>query len=250
MSRFTDKVVLVTGASSGIGAATAKRLAAEGARVFGIGRNQEGLNATQEAISSAGGTAHMATVDITNAQACHNAVTACVEQYGRLDVLINCAGRHIYRPLHDITEEQWLSDMATNLGGNFFLCQAAIPCLIDTGGNIVNISSLAGVEGQTYSATYCSAKHGVIGLTRALAVEFARENIRINAICPGGTNTPQLANIAMPEGADMDLIMRAACLRGMSEPEDIAALIAFLASDDAKAIHGAVYMVDQGKTSG
>ena len=248
MSRFTNKVVLVTGASSGIGSATARRIASEGGLIFGIGRDESGLASTAEAINQAGGTISVSQCDITIPQACKQAVSDCMAHYGRIDVLINCAGRHVFRALHEITEDTWLSDIATNLGGSFFLSQAAMPELIKNNGNIVNVGSLASVEGQPYSATYCSAKHGIVGLTRSLALEFINESIRINAVCPGGTNTPQLEKVGMPENADFDLIMTAAGKRGMSEPEDIAAVIAFIASDDARAIHGAVYMADLGKT--
>lgn len=250
MSRFQGKVILITGASSGIGAATALRLASEGGKIFGLGRSESGLAETARAIEEAGGIGTTYSADIGKSAECQAAVAACLDHYGRLDVLINCAGGHIFRALHEITEETWLEDLSINLGGAFFLSQAAVPELLKTGGNIVNIGSLASVEGQAYSATYCSAKHGVLGLTKALAVEFLNENIRVNAVCPGGTNTPQIGKVGMPDGADFDLIMRTAGARGMSEPEDIAAVIAFVASEDAKAVHGSVYMSDQGKTSG
>ncbi|MFT4613648.1 MAG: meso-butanediol dehydrogenase/(S,S)-butanediol dehydrogenase/diacetyl reductase [Bacteroidia bacterium] len=250
MQRFSDTVALVTGASSGIGAATAKRLASEGASVYGIGRDTEGLATTAADIQADGGEIQTQVCDITSAQECQNAIAQCIQSHGRLDVLVNCAGRHVFRPLHTITAELWREDLATNLGGAFFLCQAAMPTLLEHSGAIVNVGSLASVEGQPYSATYCSAKHGLIGLTKSLAVEFAKSGVRVNALCPGGTNTPQISNVGAPEGADWDLILRSAGLRGMSEPEDIAAVIAFLASADAKAINGAVYMVDQGKTAG
>lgn len=248
MSRFENKVVLVTGASSGIGAATAKKLAAEGGSIFGIGRDQAGLADTAQRITQEGGTIHTAQCDITQPQACKQAVEQCIARYGRLDVLINCAGQHVFRRLSEITEETWQADIATNLGGSFFLSQAAVPELISNNGNIVNVGSLASVEGQPYSATYCSAKHGIVGLTKALALEFINDSIRINAVCPGGTNTPQIGKVGIPEDADIDLVMTTAGKRGMSEPEDIAAVIAFIASDEARAIHGSVYMADQGKT--
>ncbi|MFK7977337.1 MAG: SDR family NAD(P)-dependent oxidoreductase [Halioglobus sp.] len=248
MSRFVEKVVLVTGASSGIGAATAKKIASEGGRVFGLGRDESGLGATLESVESAGGDMAVAQCDITVPAACKGAIEQCLAHYGRLDVLINCAGQHVFRPLSDITEETWHADIATNLGGSFFLTQAAMPELINNNGNVVNVGSLASVEGQPYSATYCSAKHGLIGLTKSLALEFINESVRINAVCPGGTNTPQIGKVGMPENADFDLIMTTAGKRGMSEPEDIAAVIAFIASEDAKAVHGAVYMADLGKT--
>lgn len=250
MTRFTDTVALVTGASSGIGAATAVRLASEGAMVYGLGRDKEGLQATAASIEQAGGNCTMMSCDIANPQACREAVAACLDTFGGLDCLINCAGRHKFRALQDISDQDWLADLATNLGGTFFLSQAAMPALLERKGNIVNVGSLASVEGQPYSATYCSAKHGVIGLTRALALEYAKSGVRINAVCPGGTNTPQIGKVGIPDDADFDLVMRAAGMRGMSEPQDIAAVIAYLASADARAVHGAVLMADQGKTVG
>ncbi|MBT8138879.1 MAG: SDR family oxidoreductase [Gammaproteobacteria bacterium] len=248
MKRFENKVALVTGASSGIGSATAVRIASEGGLIFGLGRDEKGLAATAAAINEKGGSIATFRCDITVPEACRDAVAECISHYGRIDILINCAGGHIFRALHEITEATWLGDIATNLGGCFFLSQAAIPELIKNNGNIVNIGSLASVEGQPYSATYCSAKHGIIGLTKSLALEFINESIRINAVCPGGTNTPQFEKVGMPDNGDIDLIMTTAARRGVSEPEDIASVIAFIASDDAKAIHGAVYMADLGKT--
>lgn len=210
--------------------------------------DQKGLDKTASEITESGGTIHTSICDITVPAKCREAVQDCINLHGRIDVLINCAGGHVFRALHEITEEAWLGDIATNLGGAFFLSQAAIPELIRNNGNIVYIGSLASVEGQPYSATYCSAKHGIIGLTKSLALEFINQSIRINAVCPGGTNTPQFGKVGMPDGADIDLIMTTAAKRGFSEPEDIAAVVAFIASDDAKAIHGSVYMADLGKT--
>lgn len=251
MARFTGKVIFVTGASSGIGAATAIRIASEGGKVFGIGRDQDGLKQTQQKIASEGNNkAEMRACDITQPQACRDAIEACVKHYGQLDAVINCAGQHKFRPLSTITDELWFQDIATNLGGAFFFTQAAMPHLEKTAGNIVNIGSLASVEGQPYSATYCSAKHGLIGLTKALALEYIKSDVRINAVCPGGTDTPQIGKVDIPADADFDLVMKSAGFRGMSQPEDIAAVIAFVASDDAKAVHGVTYMADQGKTAG
>ncbi len=248
MSRFNNKVVLVTGASSGIGASVAQRIASEGGHVYGIGRDADGLATTSAAVDEADGTIVTGQYDITSGDQCRNAVADCIAQFGKIDSLINCAGRHQFRTLDEVTDDNWWNDIATNLGGTFFLSQAAIPALIKTSGSIVNVGSLASVEGQPYSAAYCSAKHGIVGLTRALALEFVKEPIRINAVCPGGTNTPQQQKVGMPEAADFDLIMTAAGKRDMSEPEDIAAVICFVASDDAKAVHGAIYMADCGKT--
>jgi meso-butanediol dehydrogenase / (S,S)-butanediol dehydrogenase / diacetyl reductase len=139
------------------------------------------------------------------------------------------------------------ADLAVNLNGPFFLSRAALPHLLERGGNIVNVSSIAGLEGQAYSAGYCAAKHGLIGLTRAMAMEFTGKSLRVNAICPGGMMTPQVTGFTFPDGVDFDLVMKVASPRGLMEAEDVAKMVAFVASDDASAIHGAVYSVDNGK---
>jgi NAD(P)-dependent dehydrogenase (short-subunit alcohol dehydrogenase family) len=177
-------------------------------------------------------------------------VEQCVQRFGRLDVLVNAAGFHQMRHTAEVTDVDWAYDLAANLSGPFYLCRAALPHLLAAGGNIVNVSSVAGVEGEVYSAGYCAAKHGIVGLTRALAVEFTRERLRVNVVCPGGMLTPQVTEFAAPENADFKLIMRIAAPRGLMEPVDVATVIAFLASDDAAAVHGAVYVIDNGKLAG
>jgi len=250
MQRFTDKVIFVTGASSGLGAATALRFAREGGRVFGIGRNEAGLAALREQVAAEGGEVRTAIVDIADPAQCRAAIQQCVDAFGQLDALINAAGRHAFRHTEQITEEQWFEDLAVNLNGPFFLSQAALPHLLARKGNIVNVASIAAQQGQPYSAAYCSAKHGLLGLTRALAMEYMKTELRVNAICPGGMDTPQVRNIEIPPDVDFELVMRSAGLRGMMPAEEVAAVIAFLASDEAKAIHGSVYLVDSGKTVG
>lgn len=246
MTDLSGKVALVTGASSGLGAATAQLFARRGASVFGVARDTERL-ATVFADVPGG---RFADIDISTAQACTAAVQQCVEQFGRLDVLVNVAGAHQMRHTLDVTDDEWARDLAVNLSGPFYLCRAALPQLLETAGNIVNVASIAGVEGQAYSAGYCAAKHGLVGLTRSLAVEFTAEKVRVNAVCPGGMLTPQVTNFQLPEGADVNLVMRVASPRGMSAPNDVAEVIAFLAGDAAAAVHGAVYMTDNGKTAG
>ena len=246
MSQLQGKLVFVTGASSGLGAQTAQLLSRQGATVFGIGRDAERLAAVFADIENG---SH-AVVDIATAQACKDAVEQCVQELGGLDVLINIAGRHQMRRTESMTDDDWDQDLAVNLNGPFHLCRAALPHLLERGGNIVNVSSIAGVEGQAYSAGYCAAKHGLIGLTRALAVEYTADRLRVNAICPGGMLTPQIEQFTAPENPNYDLIMRTASPRGIMQPLDVANVIAFLASDAAAAVHGAVYRVDNGKGAG
>ena len=246
MSTLEGKIAFVTGASSGLGAETARLLSRRGATVFGIGRD------TARLAEVFGDVAHgtYASVDIASAQACGDAIEQCVRELGGLDVLINIAGRHQMRRTESMTDDEWTQDLAVNLNGPFHLCRAALPYLLERGGNIVNVSSIAGVEGQAYSAGYCAAKHGLIGLTRALAVEYTADRLRVNAVCPGGMLTPQIEQFTAPENPNYDLIMRTASPRGMMQPLDVANVIAFLASDDAAAVHGAVYRVDNGKGAG
>lgn len=247
MSSLSGKVALITGASAGLGAATVKVFAERGASVFGIARDAERMATVfADAYGDEPGGA-FAAVDISTADACRQAVEDCIAQFGRLDVLVNVAGFHVMRHTLSMTDDDWDRDLAVNLNGPFYLTRAALPQLLENGGNIVNVSSIAGVEGEIYSAGYCAAKHGLIGLTRALAVEYTKEKLRVNAVCPGGMLTAQVTEFAAPENADWDLIMRIAAPRGFMEPRDVANVIAFLASDDAAAIHGSVYRVDNGK---
>ncbi|OBH55801.1 oxidoreductase [Mycobacterium colombiense] len=246
MAALQGKVALVTGASSGLGAETAKLFSREGATVFGIGRDTGRLTDVFTDIEHGG----FASVDIGSVQACRDTVEQCVRDFGGLDVLVNVAGRHQMRRTESMTDDDWEQDLAVNLNGPFYLCRAALPHLLQRGGNIVNVSSIAGVEGQAYSAGYCAAKHGLIGLTRALAVEYTADRLRVNAVCPGGMLTPQIEQFSAPDNPNYDLIMRTASPRGMMQPLDVANVIAFLASDAAAAIHGAVYRVDNGKGAG
>jgi meso-butanediol dehydrogenase/(S,S)-butanediol dehydrogenase/diacetyl reductase len=246
VTSLNGKVALITGTSAGLGAATAKVFAERGASVFGIARDAERMETVFADVP--GG--KFSSVDITTPAACRAAVAACVTAFGRLDVLVNVAGFHKMRHTQTMSDDEWEQDLAVNLHGPFYLSRAALPHLLEVGGNIVNVASIAGVEGEVYSAGYCAAKHGLVGLTRALAIEFTKEKLRVNVVCPGGMPTAQATEFEAPDGADWDLIMRIASPRGFMETADVAKVIAFLASDDAAAIHGAVYRVDNGKGAG
>ncbi len=246
MAALHGKVALVTGASSGLGAQTATLFSREGATVFGIGRDSARL---ADVFGGVDGGAY-ASVDVASPQACRDAVEQCVREFGGLDVLVNVAGHHQMRRTESMSDDDWAQDLAVNLNGPFFLIQAALPPLLERGGTIVNVASIAGVEGQAYSAGYCAAKHGLVGLTRALAVEYTADRLRGNAVCPGGMLTPQIEQFSPPDNPNYDLIMRTASPRGMMQPLDVAQVIAFLASDAAAAVHGAVYRVDNGKGAG
>ena len=244
---LAGKVALVTGASSGLGRAVTEILHRRGAQVFGIARDKEKLRQSMVEVVGADGERRFAATDVSDSAQCDAAVQACVDELGGIDILVNVAGSHSLRHTADIADSEWAHDLAVNLNGPFFLSRAALPHLLERGGNIVNVSSIAGLEGQAYSAGYCAAKHGLIGLTRAMAMEFTGKSLRVNAICPGGMMTPQVTGFTFPDGVDFDLVMKVASPRGLMEAEDVAKMVAFVASEDASAIHGAVYSVDNGK---
>jgi meso-butanediol dehydrogenase/(S,S)-butanediol dehydrogenase/diacetyl reductase len=164
-------------------------------------------------------------------------------------VLCNIAGIFISRRLTDIQEEEWNRMVGINLNSVFFLSQAAMPHLIETKGNIVNMASTAGLVGQVYNAMYCATKGAVVMLSKSMAVEYARAGVRVNAICPGGVNTPLAANLTLPEDPDMDLFMRLMPLLDIAEPEEIASAIAYLASDEARYVTGTAFAIDGGQTA-
>jgi meso-butanediol dehydrogenase / (S,S)-butanediol dehydrogenase / diacetyl reductase len=244
--RFEDKVALVTGAGSGIGRAIALRLSGEGCSVFAVDIDGERLDRMQD---SARETVVVHQADLADEDACPSVVAACLERFGRLDVLGNIAGIYIAEHTPKMTREQYRRLMAVNLDAYFFLAQAAIPHLLEAGGSIVNIASNAGLQGVPYSAAYCMSKGGVVQLTRSLAVEYLKTPLRVNAIAPAGTNTGIPATISFPEDIDPDLAGRMAGHRGMAEPEEVAAVFAFLVSDEARSVTGAVYTVDNGLTA-
>jgi meso-butanediol dehydrogenase/(S,S)-butanediol dehydrogenase/diacetyl reductase len=250
MTTFTGRSILVTGASSGLGAATVRRFAAAGGRVFAASRDQAKLAEVAASCEDLPGEVRFGVLDVTSPADCRAAVAAAVEAFGRLDVVVNNAGRHDFRVTTETTEEEWAHDLALNLSGAFFVAQAAIPHLLEVGGNIVNVASVAGLMGEAYSAAYTASKHGVVGLTKALAVEYLNTPLRVNCVCPGGMDTAQVQTIAVPEGADWELIMRVAAKRGLMTADSVAAVIAFLASDDASAVHGSIQAVDQGHLAG
>ncbi len=247
---FAGRSILVTGASSGLGAASVRRFAAGGGLVYAASRDQDKLAEVAASCADLPGEVRFGPLDVASPSDCRAAVAAAVDAYGRLDVLVNNAGRHDFRITTDVTEEEWDADIALNLSGAFYLCQAAIPHLLESSGNIVNVASVAGVMGEAYSAAYTAAKHGIVGLTKALAIEYLNAPIRVNCVCPGGMDTPQVATINVPDGADWELILRVAAKRGMMTADSVAAVIAFLASDDASAVHGSIQMVDQGHLAG
>ena len=245
MKRFEGKVALITGAGSGMGRAITRRLCGEGASVLAVEIDESRLD---ETLGLVGETVAGHAADVADPDACLAAVAACVQRFGRLDVLGNVAG--IYRAAHTtaMPRDEYRRVMSVNLDGPFFLSQAAIPHLLASGGNIVNIASNSGIQGVPYSAAYSASKGGIVQLTRSLAVEYLKTPLRVNAIAPAGTNTNIATNVSFPADMDPDLAARMAGLRGMTEPDEVAALFAFLASDEARSVTGALYTIDNGIT--
>ena len=250
MNRFEGKVAIVTGAASGIGRATTLRLASEGAKVFGTDLNAEGLAETETLAKDAGGVVHVATCDVAQREQCFESVRTAVDTLGRLDVLANVAGLVRFAHSHEMSEADWSLTLGVNLSGTFFMCQAAIPHLLETGGNIVNIASNAGIMGQAYTVAYCASKAGVVNMTKALAMEYMKQGIRINAVAPSGTATNLARNVTFPEDLDSQLMGRYMGMRPLSDPAEIAGAVAYLASDEAKSVHGSIFSIDNGVTSG
>ena len=250
MGRFDGRVALLTGAASGIGRATALLMAADGAAIAGFDRDGDGLAAVAAEVADAGGNMTTTVGDVSDRGCCRTAVDEAVSSHGRLDVLANIAGVAWSEHVADATEETWNRMLGVNVSGVFWCCQAAIPHLLETHGNIVNIASNAGLMGQAYTVAYSATKGAVVNMTRALAMEFIKQPIRINAIAPGGVDTAMTRNYSMPEDLDFSLMQPYIGFRGMADPAELANVIAFVASDEASRIHGAIISVDGGLTAG
>ena len=249
MNRFTDKVAFLTGVASGVGRSTAIRLASEGASVFGVDVDEAGLAETLATVTDAGGSMTTRVVDVADVEQIKAAVAECGAEFGGIDVVGNIAGIAKQHHLADVSEAEWDLMNAINLKGPFFIAQATMPHLIERSGTLINIASNAGLMGQAYTVPYCATKGGIVNLTRALAMEFVKTDVRVNAIAPGGIDTPLVHNFELADDIDFNLMQNHIGYRSPSSPDQIAAFFAFLASDEAANIHGSILSADGGLTA-
>jgi NAD(P)-dependent dehydrogenase (short-subunit alcohol dehydrogenase family) len=247
--RFAGRVLFVTGAGSGIGRATATLFADEGAKVFAVDVDRDGLSETVGTIRTAGGPAEGAHCDVADMTSVQRAVDAAVAAFGRIAVLANIAGIGGFKRFEELTEQDWNRTIGVNLTGMFHTVRAALPHLLrDPVGNVVNVGSTASLRGNAYASHYAASKAGVLMFTRSLALEFATRKLRFNAVCPGGVNTPLIRNFMRRDDHEQHLInyQMAPNPTFFSQPVEIARIIAFLASDEARAINGAALTADGG----
>lgn len=247
---LTGKAALITGAGSGIGRAVALRLAADGADVTAVDIAADRLAETVDLAGAAGGRISPRTADLTSPDACREVVRDAAEQHGRLDILGNIAGVSWAQHVTEVSVEDYRAMMALNVDAYFFLAQQAIPHLLEAQGCIVNIASNAGLMGQAYTVVYSMTKGAIVQLTKSLAMEFIKTPLRVNAIAPSHVNTTMTATFRMPSDIDWDLLGRYMGFRQAAEPEEIAGLFAYLVSDEARSIHGAILSMDNGVTAG
>jgi NAD(P)-dependent dehydrogenase (short-subunit alcohol dehydrogenase family) len=249
--RFKDKVCIVTGAASGIGKATAMAFAAEGGKVV-VADINEAIHETVAHITSQGGSGIAQNCDISNWQSVQELIHKAVETYGRLDCAVNSAGiaGKLSLPTHAYPEDDWHQQMAINLTGAWYFTKACIEQMLkSTGGSIVLVASAAGLRGQPENSPYAASKHGVVGLTKTAAIEYADKGIRINCICPTAIETPMIMQgrrklAENPEALQAAINLQA--MKRMGRPEEIAQVNLWLCSEQASFITGLAMPTDGG----
>jgi NAD(P)-dependent dehydrogenase (short-subunit alcohol dehydrogenase family) len=245
LQRYAGKVVLVTGGASGIGEACCRRLAAEGARLAILDLDTAAAEKVAATLRSTGAEVLVVPCDVSDTAAVERAVKATADHYGRIDVAVNNAGiAGVLTPMTDYPLDTWNRVLAVNLSGVFHCLRAEITVMLRQGGGaIVNMASILGTVAFPGATAYVAAKHGVIGLTRTAALEYGPANIRVNAVCPSFIQTP-LTLGPIPAGETWDTLAALHALKRCAQPEEIAAAVAFLGSDDASFVSGSAQIVD------
>jgi NAD(P)-dependent dehydrogenase (short-subunit alcohol dehydrogenase family) len=244
-----NKTVLITGAASGIGAATARHMAGLGARIAASDIDLEPLEALVAELNASGGTAFAQAVDVTRSDQVDAFFEAAVQAYGRIDIVVSNAGigGKEQRKTAEHTHDDWHNVIAVNQTGVFYTMQAALRQMVAQGhGSIVNVASLAGLKPSGYNLSYSASKFAVVGMTKSAALEYGRENIRINAVCPGYTKTPLLDRLLGFRPEMEETLRRLIPMDRFGEAGEIAEAIAWLASDQAKFITGQTLVLDGG----
>ena len=249
MERFTDKVVVVTGAAQGIGEAIARRLADEGGKVAVLDIQEEKAQVVAESIQAKGQTAIAVKVDLADNQEIKRAITEVESKFEKIDILVNNAGWEKAAPFIELEEDIWDKIIAINLRGNMTITRAVLDGMISRNyGKILNVASDAGRVGSSGESVYSACKGGLIAFTKTLARELIRYNILVNCVCPGPTDTAILAEVGKGNPKLVEALQRAIPMRRLGQPEDMAPAVAFLISDEASYITGQTLSVSGGLT--
>ncbi len=249
---FKDKIVLITGGTSGIGLAAARLFLASGAKTALVGRNKTKGEAVVKELCKSGSCAAFIQGDISDPSCCEAIVRQTVDKFGRLNIVVNSAGIYLEKAIAEVTPEDYDKVMDINIKGTFFIAKYAVPELKKTGGNIVNVSSDAGLNGNILCTAYCASKGAVTTFTKALALELAPYGVRVNCVCPGDIRTPMLdRQLALYEDPENRLKEMASLypLGRIGTAGEAAHVICFLASDAASFVTGAAWTVDGGLTA-